>query len=235
MDMTQRRAAWSAGCGVLVPLFGGGAVFTWMMALTPGSKFPAWPAWTLTVSTAIALYASFAYLAGKWPAARDDDQTVNVDLIPEPVGDDLHLILVNRGPAAEFSAQVTSIIAPMGQRKAPQNWTIPWLEDNSTEPKRIFAGASQVLNFARYNADAVKAELSTGHDSADHWLFPTAPAPISKGYYNLRRQDDLDLQRFILAVRIMNASSRKYLDRQLTIGIQDGSIVCEIGLLSTSE
>jgi hypothetical protein len=235
MDMTQRRAAWSAGWGVLALLLGGGAVSTWMMALTPGSKFPAWPAWILTVSTVIALYASFAYLAGKWPTARDNDQTVRVDLIPEPVGDDLHLILVNRGPAAEFSAQVTAILAPMGQRTAPQNWTIPWLEDGSTEPKRIFAGARQVLDFARYNHDAVNAELNTGHDSAGHWLFPTAPAAIGKRYYNLRRQEDLNLQRFTLTVHIMNANSGKHLGLRLSVGIQDCNLVCEIGPIGASE
>jgi hypothetical protein len=51
----------------------------------------------------------------------------------------------------------------------------------------------------------------------------------------LRRQEDLDLQRFILVVRIMNANSGRFLDRQVIIGIRGGIPYCEIELISASE
>jgi len=230
MDVTRRRAAWSAAWGSVAVVLGGGSVAAWMAEPAPGSKFPAWPAWTLTVLTAAALCVSFSYLAGKWPASRhgENDKPARVDLIPEQVGNHLRLGLVNRDSAAEFSAQVTGMLDPLRQRRAPQHWTIPWLEDNSAEPKRILTGGTQVLDFARYDADAINTELSTGHDGADHWWFSAVPALIGARYYNLRSRNDLELQRFILTVRIMNASSGKYLDRQLTVGVQGRNLVCEI-------
>src|ERR1039458_1923678 len=150
MDVTSRGAAWSAAWGVVAAILGGGAVASWMATVAPGSTFPAWPATTLTALTAVALYVVFAHLAGKWPTnggGRNDEPT-NVDIIPELVGDHLRLMLVNRGLAAEFLVQVIGMLDPLRQRKAPQHWTIPWLEDNSAEPKRILAGGTQVLDFA---------------------------------------------------------------------------------------
>jgi hypothetical protein len=47
---------------------------------------------------------------------------------------------------------------------------------------------------------------------------------VSRG----RRPADLEEQRFILTVRIVNASSGKYFDRQLTVGIRGSRIVCEL-------
>jgi hypothetical protein len=230
MDATPRRAAWSAAWGVLAVVLGSGAVTTWMAALAQGTRFLVWPAWTLAIMTAIALYVSFAYLAGIWPSNRntEDDQSIDVDLLPEQVGDRLRLRLVNCGSAAEFLAQVTSALDPLRQSGAPQCWTIPWLEDNSVEPKRILVGGTQVLDFAWYDIEAVDAELRTGHDDAGHWYFSAVPAPIGMRYYNLRSRNDLELQRFTLAVRIMSASSGKYVDRRLTVGIQDSNLVCEI-------
>lgn len=40
------------------------------MALSPGSKFPEWPGWTLSSVTACAIYLCFASLFGKWPVRR---------------------------------------------------------------------------------------------------------------------------------------------------------------------
>lgn len=235
MDAAQRRTAWSAAWGILALLFGGAAVPVWMMALTPESKFPLWPAWILAVLTVAAVYVSFSYVAGRWPAAGRGGQKANVDLMPEQVDDSLRLMLENRGPAAEFSVQVISIRTPMGKKKAPQNWTIPWLEDGSTGPRRILAGARQTLDFARYDADAVTAELGGSHDGAFHWWFPTSPHPIGARYYNLLSRKDLEDQEFTLVVRIMNASSGNYLDRKLIVGTRNDVLVCDISSVNTSE
>jgi hypothetical protein len=230
MDVTRRRAAWSAAWGVVAVVLGSGAIASWTAAAAPGSRFPVWPVLTLTALTAVALYVSFAYLAGLWPTNQSsmNGEPANVDLVPEQVGNQLRLILVNNGCVAEFSAQVAEILDPLRQKGTPQHWTIPWLEDHSVAPKRILAGGTQVLDFASYDATAVNDEFSTGHDGADHWRFSAAPTPIGARYYNLRSHNDLELQRFILTVRIMNARSGKYLDQQLTIGIEGHNLICEI-------
>lgn len=236
-DITRRRAALSAAFGVLAVVLGTAAVATWLAGLAPGATFPVWPAWTLTALMVVAVCVSFAFLGRRWPIRRSgkNGEPASVDFIPEQVGDHLRLGLVNQGPATEFSAQVTSIRDPMGRREAPQYWTIPWLEDNSAEPKRILTGGTRVLDFARYDADAVNAELGTGNDGADHWRFSAVPTPIGARYYNLRSQNDLELQRFILNVRIMNASSGKYLDRELTVRVQGRSLVCEVAPTGASD
>lgn len=56
--------------GVLAVVLGGGAVATWLTALSPGSGFPAWPGWTLSALTVCAIYMCFASLFGKWPTDR---------------------------------------------------------------------------------------------------------------------------------------------------------------------
>lgn len=230
MDITRRRAAWSAAWGVVAVVLGSGLIASWTVAATPGSKFPVWPVFTLTALTAVALYASFAHLAGRWPTNRGNmnDEPADVKLAPEQVGNQLRLMLVNNGRVAEFSAQVTEILDPLRQKRTPQHWTIPWLEDNSVEPKRILTGGAQVLDFASYDAAAVNAQFSTGRDGTDHWRFSAVPAPIGIKYYNLRSRNDLEVQRFILTVRIMNARSGKYSDQQLTIGIEGHNLICEI-------
>lgn len=230
MDVTRRRAAWSAAWGVVGVVLGSGAIAGWMAAAAPGSRFPIWPVFTLTVLTAFALYVSFAFLAGRWPTKRGsmNAEPANVELVPEQVGNQLRLMLVNNGCVAEFSAQVTEFLDPLRQTRAPQHWTIPWLEDNSVEPKRILAGGARALDLASYNAAAVNAEFSTGRDGADHWRFSAVPTPIGIRYYNLHSRNDLELQRFTLTVRIMNAHSGKYLDRRLTVGIEDCNLICQI-------
>jgi hypothetical protein len=230
MDVTPRTAAWSAAWGVVAAILGGGAVASWMATVAPESKFPAWPAATLTALTAVALYVAFAHLAGKWPTDGDgrNDEPANVDLIPEQVGNQLRLMLVNHGLAAEFLVQIIGMLDPLRQRKAPKHWTIPWLEDNSVEPKRVLAGGTQMLDFVRYDADAVNTELTTGHDGADHWLFSAVPTSVGVRYYNLLSQNDLDVQQFTLTARIMNASSGEYLDRQLTVRSQGCNLICEL-------
>jgi hypothetical protein len=236
MDITQQRSAWCAALGVIALIFAGAAVPTWLAALNPADELPAWPALTFTALTFATVYVSIACLARWWPVnrKRKNGWPANVELRSEAVGDQLRLAVVNPGAADEFSAQVVArrdpaaILDPMAQRQTAQNWTIPWREDNSIGPKRILAGGVQVLDFARYDADAVNAQLRTGQDSSYHWWFSAAPEAIGARYYNLLSQKDLGLQRFILVVRIMSASSGRYLDWQLTIRIQDSSIVCEI-------
>lgn len=230
MDVTPRRAVWSAAWGVVAVILGSGAIASWMAAAAPGSMFPAWPTLALTALTAVALCLTFGSLAGRWPTAGTgrNDEPANVDLSHEQVDNGLRLMLENHGSAAEFSVQVIGMLDPLRRRKAPQHWTIPWLEDNSVEPKRILAGGTRVLDFARYDADAVVAELATGHDGADHWWFSAIPVPIGARYYNLRSRNDLELQRFTLMVRIMNASSGRYLDRHLTVSVHGRDLVCEL-------
>jgi hypothetical protein len=230
MDVTRRRAAWSAAWGVVAVILGSGAIASWTAAVAPGSRFPVWAVFTLTALLVVALYVVFACLAGRWPTSWGgmNGEPANVELVPEQVGNHLRLMLINSGHIAEFSAQVIAILDPLRQKRTPQHWTIPWLEDNSVEPKRILTGGTQVLDFASYDAVAVNAEFSTGHDGADHWRFSAVPVPIGFKYYNLRSRNDLELQRFILIVRVMNARSGKYVDHQLTIGIEGRDLICEI-------
>jgi hypothetical protein len=231
MNVTPRGPAWSAAWGVVAVIFGGGAVPAWLEAAAPGSKFPVWSAWILTVITAFAIYMCFASLRGhrstSGPTPKAKHHPINIDLIAEQGDDRLRLGLLNHGLADEFSAQVISIIDPMGRTIGPQHWMIPWLEDNSAEPKRIFVGQTRMLDFARYDAIAVNAELGNGQSGTDHWWFSSVPTPMGARYYNLRCQDDLEEQRFTLTVRIMSASSEKYLDRRLSVGLKGSKLTCE--------
>ena len=230
MDVTRRKTAWASAWGVVALLLGSGAITCWTAAAAPGSKFPIWPVFTFTALTAVALYVSFACIAGRWPTNRRSMRgaPANVELVPEQVDNQLRLMLVNNGRVAEFSAQVTEMLDPLRQKRTPQRWTIPWLESNSVEPKRILAGGTQVLDFASYDAAAVNAELSTGPDGANHWQFSAIPTPLGIKYFNLRSRSDLELQRFILTVRIMNARSGRYIDQRLTVGIKGDNIICKI-------
>jgi len=49
-------------------VLGGGAVTFWVVGLSPGSKVPVWPAWTLSAFTIGALYLCFAWLFRMWPS-----------------------------------------------------------------------------------------------------------------------------------------------------------------------
>lgn len=231
MHMT-RGPAWSAAWGVIAAIFGGGTI-SWLETGVPGAKLPAWPAWVFAVIAAIAIYMCFASIYGRRPTGQSmssatPPQSVNVDLIPEQADDRLRLGLQNRGPADEFSAQVRGISDPMGRKIGPQHWMIPWLEGNSTEPKRIFAGQVGMLDFVRYDSTAVNAELSSGQDGTYHWWFSSVPDPIGAKYYNLRCPEDLADQCFILVVRIMSASSEKYVDLRLRVGLQGSKLICEL-------
>jgi hypothetical protein len=239
MPETPRGAAWSAAWGVVTVVLGSGTVAAWIAAVSPGLAVPAWPAWTLGAATAVAVYLCFAFLSGRWPGNRflwrgqratlaQQPQGSQVDLISEQAGERLRLGLVNHDAAAEYSAEVTGILDPLGRRLGPQHWPIPWLDHSSTEPKRILKGQTRMLDFARYEEAAVNAELSMGIGGTAHWRFSSVPTAIDAHYYNLRSQADLEEQRFILTVRIVNASSGKYFDRQLTVGIRGSRIVCEL-------
>jgi hypothetical protein len=153
---------------------------------------------------------------------------MHVNLVAEHVGRHLRLELMNRGDAAEFQVQVISILDPMRQRFTPQSWTIPWLEDGSAEPKRILKGATQPLDFASYDIDAVHTEITAGNASACHWQFSTAGKPVGARYYHLRQLNDLEVQRFTLMLRIMNATLGSYLDLELSVGVRSSSLICEV-------
>lgn len=225
MNRMPRGPAWSAAWGVAAVVSIGIAVPTWLEAVAPGSKFPLWPALIFSVITTFTIYMCFASLRRRRPtgqkkSSEKPQNTVNVELIFEQAENRLRLGVMNHGSADEFSAQVTSITDPMGRTTGLQHWLIPWLEDESTEPKRIFAGQTRMLIFARYDDIAVDAELSTGQDGTYHWWFFSVPAPIGARYYNLRCRDDLEEQHFTLTVRIMSASSDKFLERRLKIGLR---------------
>jgi hypothetical protein len=232
MEVSGRMSAWSAAWGVVALVLGGGAVASWV---APRSGFPDWPAPVLSALTVGALYVCFACLIGIWPVGgRSKRQLLTaVDLVAEQVGNKLRLVLVNRGAAAEFLVQVTGILDPMRQQIPPQSWTVPWLEDRSVGPKRVLRGARQVLDFASYDFDAVNAEIGTAHAGACHWWFSTAGGPVGARYYHLHERNDLEVQRFTLTVRIMNASSGGYLDLGLSIGVRGDDLVCEIGTLAS--
>jgi hypothetical protein len=232
MNVTPRGPGWSAAWGVTAVVFGGGAVSTWLEAAAKASKFPAWPAWILSLVTVVALCLCFISLRGRRQTPRlgsraSSHHPTNVDLVAEQADDHLRLGLLNHGPADEFSAQVIGIIDPIGRTIGPQNWIIPWLEDNSVEPKRIFVGQTRMLNLARYDAIAVNAELSNGQADGYHWWFSSVPTPIGARYYNLRSAEDLEEQHFILTVRIMSASSENYFDRRLKVAFQRFQLTCE--------
>ena len=229
MPDTSRAAGRSAAWGVVALILASAAVATWMGAMPPGPGFPRWPAWMLSALTAIAIYICFACLSGGWRARRND-KPATMTPVPEQVGDLLRLGLLNGGPAAEFSAQVIRFLDPFGNPVGPQHWPIPWLEDHSAEPKRILAGQTRMLDFARYDRAAVDAELRTGCDTSGHWQFSSVPDPVSVRYYHLRSSRDLRLQRFTVTVRIMNATFGGYRDHRLTITIQESEPICEVAL-----
>jgi hypothetical protein len=238
MPETPEGGGRSAAWGVVAAVLGGGAFSTWIGAVSPGSKFPVWPAWVFSALTVAATYRCFASLPGGRPIGRGlrrrarrasatTPPPVSVMLIPEQAGARLHLGLLNTGATAEFSAQVTGILDTEDRAMGLQHWPIPWLEDDSTEPKRILTGQTRMLDFARYDVAAVNAELGTGHGGADHWRFSSIPAPIGVTYSMLRDQRDLEEQRFSVTVRIMDASSGNFTDRMLTIGVRGFSLLCE--------
>jgi hypothetical protein len=240
MDREQRMTGRSAAWGVLAIAFAGGSIAMWALVVKPGSVLALSLAWIFAALAAPAAYLAFAYAFGWRPAISESDRKASIGPAPEvrPVPDvgltseqvDNHtrLVLENHGPETEFLLQVISNYGPMGQRTAPQNWTIRWHEDGSTAPKRLLKGARQTLDFARYDDEAVEAELATGHGSGDHWKFSAAPDPIGARYYNLFRREDLEVQFFTLIVRIMNARSGDYMDRKIVVRVQQGRPVCEI-------
>ena len=55
---------------------------------------------------------------------------------------------------------------------------------------------------------------------------PTAPGPIEARYYNLRGDADLDEQRFLVTVRLLNARSQSFTDYDLAVGVHRHKPVC---------
>jgi hypothetical protein len=232
---TQRGTGKAAAWGVVAGISGSGAFGTWIAAATIGNAFPLWPAWALGALTTGAVCMCFKPLRG-WPLplrrargpsalaaseARDD-----VGLIPEPDGVRLRLLLRNNGKPAELSVQVIAVRDPLGRAMGPQHWTIPWLDDSSTEPKRMLCGQTRILDFARYNPAAVQDEIQNGRCEAPHWQFPAAPHPVAARYYNLRSDADLNEQRFQVTVRLLNASLQSFTDYDLAVGVHLHEATC---------
>jgi hypothetical protein len=236
MPDTQRSTAKGAAWGVVAGIFGSGAFGTWIAATTTESAFPMWPAWTLGALTAGAIYMSFTPFWGWRPTPRRarSAQSVlagsrphdDVELVPEPDGAHLRLLLRNNGKPAELSVQVTTIRDPLGRAVGPQHWTIPWLDDSSTEPKRVLCGQTRILDFACYEPVAVQTEIRNGHGVAPHWRFAAVPNLVEARYYNLRSDADLDEQRLLVTVRLLNAGSRRYADYDLAVGVHQGEPLC---------
>jgi hypothetical protein len=237
MPETQRGTGKAAAWGVVAGISGSGAFGTWIAATTTGAAFPLWPAWALGALTVGAICMCFAPPRG-WlsplyrargpsahahAASRAQD---GVGLVPEPDGVHLRLLLRNNGEPAEISVQVIAIRDPLGRAIGPQHWTIPWLDDSSTEPKRVLRGQTRILDFAQYNPAAVRSEIRSGRGQVPHWRFPAAPSPVEARYYNLRSDADLDEQRFFVTVRLLNADSQNFTDYDLAVGVQQHEPVC---------
>ena len=217
-----RRAGRAAAWGVVAVVLGAAGV-AWDP--TPRPELRTLLACAFTVLATVALYLCLAESFGLWPTRRRR----GINLVLEIVGNNFRLDLSNRGPAAEYSAQVNSMCQPpTGRPKGPQHWPVLWLDDHTAEPKRILSGQTRTLNFAIFDPAAVHASLSTGQDGADHWRFPSVPEPIGVKYYNLRNPTDVDDQEFILTVRIMNADSGNYRDWQVTVKVRGLEVVGEL-------
>lgn len=223
MSETLRRTARAAGWGVSAVVLGAFAASDWFS--TPRTELRTWLAWLFSVLAALALYLCFADPLRLWPMRRRR----GIELVLEIIGNCLRFDLSNRGPAAEYFAQVTSLCQPpTGRPKGRQHWPVPWLEDYTTEPKRILSGQTRTLDFAIFDLAAVYASLRTGQDGADHWRFPSAPEAIGVKYYNLLSPADVDDQEFILTVRIMNADSGRYLDWQIAVKVRGLEVIGEL-------
>jgi hypothetical protein len=232
---TQRGTGRVTAWGVVAGITGSGAFGTWIAAATTGTGFPLWPAWVLGALTAGAVCMCFTPLR-RWPLSlrRGSDPSVpvasrpedDVGLDPERDGVHLRLLLRNSGKPAELSAQVIAIRDPLGRAIGPQHWTIPWLDDSTTEPKRMLCGQTRILDFARYDPVAIENEIQHGHGEAPHWRFPAAPSPVEARYYNLRSDADLDEQRFLVTVRLLNAGLTSFTDYDLEVGIYRHQPVC---------
>ena len=234
-ETQQSGAGKAAAWGVVAGISGTGAFGAWIAATTTETAFPIWPAWTLGAFTLGALYMCFTPLRGWWPPVRRERSPStattsrlrrDVGLIPESDGVCLRLLLCNNGKPAELSVQVITIRDPLGRVIGPQHWTIPWLDDSSTGPKRVLCGQTQILDFARYESAAVKNEIRNGRSEAPHWRFPAAPNPVEARYYNLHSDADLDAQRFLVTVRLLNAASRSFTDYDLEVGVHRHEPVC---------
>jgi hypothetical protein len=238
MPEAQRGAAKSTAWGVVAGISGSGAFATWIAA-TSDTAFPAWPAWTLGILTLAASYLCFKPVYGTRPFRRRPrapgpatTQSLSrhpddVELLPERDGMRLRLLLRNNSEPTEFSVQVIAVRDPLGRAIGPQHWTVPWLDDSSTEPKRVLCGQTRILDFARYDAIATENEIRDGQGDTAHWQFSSVPHTVKARYYNLRCQADLDEQRFLLTVRLISARLGAFADRELAVGVQAHEPVCE--------
>lgn len=241
MTSTQSSTGKSAAWGVVACILGSGTFGTWIAAATTGTGFPVWPTWALCASTAAAVCMCFAPFHRWRPGSRRCPRDAppvpprsrlldDVSLFSEPVGDHLRLLIRNDGRPAELSAQVIAIHDQLGRPVYPQHWTIPWLDDSSTEPKRVLRGQCRILDFARFEAVAVRKEIQNGQGKDFHWRFSAVPAPIGARYYNLRSDADLDQQCFHVTLRLLNATTQDYVDCTLEVGVEQHGLTCAIRL-----
>lgn len=241
------RAARSAAWGVLALLFGGGALVFWLTVASP-SLVALILASVASALGAAGLYMCFASLAGTWPAGRSLRRGTQVVQLPaaapeqpaipppplrvivrgEQDGLRLRLIVVNRGDAGMFTAEVVSVLDNDGNaRLGPSSWPIPWLEDGSVEPKQILFAGSRILDFACYDVGALQADLKSTHwGDHDHWWFSSLPQPIGFMYRPVRTLADVEAQRFLVTVRIIRADPPNTTDRQFAVGVNGFDLTC---------
>lgn len=152
---------------------------------------------------------------------------INVEVTPEQKGVMLHLVVLNHGDRGQFSAEVISIVDPDGTAIGTQFWPIPWKEDGSVTPKEILNEQSRTLDFARYDVYGVNDDLASGHWGTNrHWWFSSIPGPIGV-YSPVRLRSDLEVQRFLVTVRISRAEPRDHDDSQFAIGVKNFTLICE--------
>lgn len=105
---TPQGAGRSAAWGVVAVVLGGAAVATWIEALSPGSRFPAWPAWAFSALTVAAVYLCFASLSGRWPTGRDLRHGTRPTSLTAPPGHPTDAV-VNLQPLAAGAEMVYDI------------------------------------------------------------------------------------------------------------------------------
>jgi len=66
----DKRAGWSAAFGVLVAVFGGGAIAWWLTSASADSKLPSWPGYAFAAIAVVSVYCVFAALLGWFPLRR---------------------------------------------------------------------------------------------------------------------------------------------------------------------
>jgi hypothetical protein len=71
-------------------------------------------------------------------------------------------------------------------------------------------------------------EIKASYGKESHWWFAASPDPIGIRSYNLRSDADLEEQRFLVTIRLLDAGSRSFVDVDLAIGAQGHQPLCAV-------